>query len=156
MCHRQNVDKLATLSKDDLLRRAQSLQGSIKRAKNATENLGGKVERLIGGATATATGFGIGYIETSVRNKDGTPMSLGPLPLALAVGGALSLGALFFDPMGQVSAAAAGAMGAYGATMGRGAAMKAAADKVKPKVSGQELIGASWDQYSDGEAALLG
>jgi len=142
------MDKLAELPKQDLLRRAQSLQNSIKRERNRAEALGDKVMGALGGVTATATGFGIGYLETRVRNKDNTPMSVGPVPLALAAGGGLSLLALFVDPAGQVSSAACGALGAYGSTIGRGYAMKANASK--PKVSGEDIVG-----WSDEEAAIL-
>lgn len=141
-------NKLAELPKNELLRRATSLQASIRRERNRSEALGDKVLNTLGGVTAAATGFGIGYLEAKVRNKDGTPMSVGPVPLALAAGGALSLTALFFDPAGQVSAAACGALGAYGSTVGRGYAMKAAASA--PRVSGEQIVG-----WSDEEAALL-
>lgn len=147
------MDKLAELSKTDLLKRAQGLSNSIKRQKTLAQHAGEKIEALVGGVTASAAGFAVGYVETSVRNKDGTPMSLGPVPLALAVGGALSMVGLFFNPAGQVSAAANGALGAYGATMGRGAALKSSAKKgTGVTTSGDEIVGADW---SDAEAELL-
>ena len=141
-------NKLAELPKNELLRRATSLHASIKRERNRSEALGEKVLSVLGGVTATATGFGIGYVESKVRNKDGTPMSIGPVPLAMAVGVGATITSLFFDPAGQVSAAAHAAMGAYGSTVGRGFAMKSAAST--PKVSGQDIVG-----WNDAESALL-
>lgn len=144
-------NQLAELSKPDLLKRAQGLSNSIKRQRSLAEMASAKVTSLAGGVTAAASGFAIGYAETSIRNKDGTPMSLGPLPLALAAGVALKMTALFFDPAQQVSAAANGALGAYGATMGRGAALKAEAKKGgQVKTGAEEIIG-----WSDAESDLL-
>ena len=143
------MDKLAELSKTDLLKRAQGLTNSISRQRNLAKAAGEKIETLVGNVTAGAVGFGIGYIETAIRNKDGTPMSLGPVPLALAVGTSLSLVSMFWNPANQVSSASCGAIGAYGATMGRGFALKQAEKKTGQKVSGDAIIGAWNDAKSD-------
>lgn len=143
------MDKLAELSKTDLLKRAHGLASSIKRQRNLAEAASEKIQGLLGGVTAGATGFAVGLVETKVRNPDGTPLSLGPVPLALATGAGLSMLSLFFDPMGQVKAAACGSLGAYGATMGRGWAMKKAT--TTPVVKGN-IVGMDWN---DDEAAII-
>lgn len=67
-----------------------------------------------------STAAAVGVVEARFRNRDKTPLSLGPVPAHLLVGSALSITQWFADPAGQVSAASNGCLGAYGATLGRG------------------------------------
>lgn len=146
---------LAELSKTALVKKASGLMNSAKRERNAAEQLGEKVMQAAGTLTATASGFAIGFCEQHFQNKDGSPLSLGPVRLGLAGAFALSGLGLFWNPGQQITAAANGCAGAYGATLGRGTAIAMAkkdAQKTAPVSAGyEEIVGG----YNDAEASLL-
>lgn len=89
------------------------------RAGKAAEVLGEKLMDTVGGGTALATAAMIGLAEGRISNKDGSALSLGPVPLTLAAAGGLTTLSWFWNPNGQVAYAAAGAFGGYGVTLGR-------------------------------------
>lgn len=91
-----------------------------KRGDVKTAVLTEKVYRALGGLTALSAAGVVGIMEARFRNKDKTPLSLGPVPAHLLVGTGLSITSFFVNPAGQVSSAADGCLGAYGATIGRG------------------------------------
>lgn len=89
------------------------------RDKRKAEVLGEKLMDTVGGGTALATAAMIGLAEGRISNKDGSALSLGPVPLTLAAAGGLTGLSWFWNPNGQVAYAAAGAYGGYGVTLGR-------------------------------------
>lgn len=89
------------------------------RDKKKAELLGQKLMDTVGGGTALATAAMIGLAEGRISNKDGSALSLGPVPLTLAVAGGLTGLSWFWNPNGQTAYAAAGAFGGYGVTLGR-------------------------------------
>jgi hypothetical protein len=108
------------MSKDELASKVRGLLASRSRAERDGESIRQALYTSLGAGSAFATGALLGLVEGRVRNKDGTPCSLGPIPLPLAAAIPLVLVSWFFDPARQVSAAAAGATGLLGGTMGRG------------------------------------
>lgn len=92
----------------------------FKRNDAKSDQLTQKVYRALGGLTALSTAAIVGIVEARFRNKDKTPLSLGPIPAQLLAGTGLQITAFFVNPLGQVSSAADGCLGAYGATLGRG------------------------------------
>ena len=112
--------ELVKRSKSALVGVIESGKRAIEKDRRKTAQTTEKVYRALGGITALSTAAAVGVVEARVRNKDGTPLSLGPVPAHLMVGTALTITSFFANPFGQVSSAADGCLGAYGATMGRG------------------------------------
>lgn len=149
---------LQTLSRSALVKKVESAERARARDTRNAEELGNRVLDFAGSLTAGATAAAIGIAEE--RFKDGaTPLSVGPVPLTLAVGGILGGVTLMgWNPGRQVSYAAAGCAGAYSVTRGRawGAAWRAMAGKKKRRVSGHDVDGSPFDDsLSDHEAAIL-
>lgn len=111
--------ELATLSRTALVRAVENAKTREIRERRSSEKLLDKVSDVAGGVTAFTAAAAVGIVEGRVQNPDGTPLSLGPVPLPLAVGTMLSALSFFWNPLGQVSAAQNGLMGAYGAAKGR-------------------------------------
>lgn len=149
--------ELASLSRPSLLKKAMGLVSREKRSTNAAEALGERMFKTLGTATAFGTAAALGYSEVRWAAKSGKPLAIGPIPVSLATSIALTGAAAFgFDPMGQVSAAAAGAAGAFAGQWGREAAMKAVGAKAA-RVQGlsfDTVEGHDYDEFNDAEAAL--
>lgn len=111
---------LVQRSKSALAAMVERGQAASKRESARTVALTEKVYNVLGGLTAMSTAAVVGVMEARFRNKDKTPLSLGPVPAHLLVGTGLSITSFWMDPAGQVTAAAQGCHGAYGATIGRG------------------------------------
>jgi len=106
-------------SKTALAGMVSRLEAGKVRERRSAEVLGSKLMDTIGGGTALATAAAIGLAEGRISNKDGSPLSLGPVPLTLAAAAGLTGLSWFWNPNGQTAFAAAGAAGGYGVTLGR-------------------------------------
>lgn len=144
---------LATLSKSALARRVESLQRAKASASRAAEQVGEQVLSVAGGGVAWGAAAAVGVAETRWRNKDGSPLSLGPVSLGLAAGTLLLGTSTVYDPGGMISAAAYGALASDGVTRGRGWGVAWRAKSSAPKVGGIGAYGV--DALSDEELAML-
>jgi hypothetical protein len=125
-----------------------------------------------GGAVVTGpiTAAATGYVETRFPNKDGSMLSLGPIPLPLMVAGA-GLGASFFfdDPIAKTQALSVTSsnVGLWAGTMGRGYGAAARLKKEKEKAGTSTTEGtaighasprgsSTSSEWSTEERALLG
>lgn len=141
---------LAELPKTTLLQKLQGQIAANKRAKNAAEQIGEKVQEVIGSATAAATGAVIGFSEVNWASEKG-PLSLGPVELPLAVATAATALSFFgFNPAGQMTYVAAGAAGVYGAGRGRAYAIKRKEEQAKKKGLSPST---GWDDSDEGDDA---
>ena len=167
----QTKDALA----DELLRWRRTAESAATRAKNFAEENREVITTVAAYAGAVATGplvAGLtGYLETRFPNKDGTMMSLGPLPLPLVVAGSgLAASFVLDDPIAksQALSVVAANTGLWTGTMGRGYGAAARAKKEKEKAAsgtateGTTMIGATASTRAIGndwnaeERALLG
>lgn len=96
-----------------------NLEAARGRERRAAEKMGEKLMDTLGTGTAFATAALVGLAEGRISNKDGSPLSLGPVPLTLAVATGLTGLSWFWNPNQQVSYASAGCAGAYGVTLAR-------------------------------------
>lgn len=143
---------------ENLSRRASAWADQNRETIETVAQYAGAV--ITGPVTSAATG----YLETRFPNKDGSMMSLGPLPLPLVVAGT-GLGASFFldDPIAksQALSVVASNTGLWTGTMGRGYGAAARAKKEGTTTSSTEgsEIGRSSggsSEWSAEERALLG
>lgn len=125
---------LMSQSKTSLAKRVASLSTRINREKRATEAVGERVADVMGGGVAFATAASIGFVEAKFRNRDNSPLSLGPVPLTLATAAGASAVSLMTGNR-WASYAAAGAAGAYGYGLGLAQGTKSRAAKGR-RVSG--------------------
>jgi hypothetical protein len=132
---------LATLSKGELESKVRGLMAARSRSEREGASIRDALYGSLGSVSAfTASGL-LGLVEGRVRNKDGSPCSLGPVPLPLAAGVPLTLVSWFWDPGRQVSAAAHGCMGMLGGSLGRGwgTAWRQRATQEKQGVGAEDL-----------------
>lgn len=167
----QTKDALA----EELLRWRRTAESAATRAKNFAEENREVLTTVAAYAGAIATGPAVagltGYLETRFPNKDGTMLSLGPLPLPLVVAGSgLAASFVLDDPIakGQALSVVASNTGLWAGTMGRGYGAAARAKKEKEKAASGTategtMIGAATstrvlkdDTWSPEERALLG
>ncbi len=141
--------ELSGQSKTALAKAVTRLQASKDRQKREAQSMGTKLSHAIGGITAGATAAAVGIAEGRFRNRDGTPLSVGPIPLPLAAGAAALGLSWWWNPGNQVSAAYAGCMGAYAVSIGRGWG------KTWRAKAGVQGIGHDTDDLSPAEAELV-
>lgn len=160
---------------EELLRWKTKADAAATRARNFAEENREVLTTVAAYAGAIGTGpvtAGVtGYLETRFPNKDGTMMSLGPLPLPLVVAGSgLAASFVLESPIAKNQAlmVTASNTGLWAGTMGRGYGAAARAKKEKEKAAsgtateGTALIGQTTraaldDQaWSPEERALLG
>ncbi|TPV93784.1 MAG: hypothetical protein B7733_18675 [Myxococcales bacterium FL481] len=125
---------LMSQSKTALAKRVASLNNRIRREKESSAELGERVADLMGGGVAFATAAGLGFLEGRFRNNDRSPLSLGPIPLTLAAAASAS-GIAIATGSRWANAAANGAFGAYGHTIGLAAGNEGRVKRVR-RVSG--------------------
>lgn len=135
---------LVQRSKSALAAMVERGQAASKRENARTVQFTEKLYKGLGGITAMSTAAAVGVVEARFRNKDKTPLSLGPVPAHLLVGTGLTITAFWMDPFGQVSAAAQGCHGAYGATIGRGWG-----NAWRAKASPAGKVGGEWEDHID-------
>lgn len=143
------AEDLMTKSKTALARQVDRLKSAARRDGASMEAFGTKVADTLGNGTAWATAALVGVVEGRFRNKDGSPLSLGPVPLPLLGVAGLTGLAWFWNPAGQVSYASAGLAGYHGGTMGRGWGTAWRAKR------GVEGVGEADDDLTPEEAALV-
>jgi hypothetical protein len=142
---------IAKMSRAALERKAEGAERKAVRQAKAAEKVGEKVLDVVGGLTATATAMTTGILEERFKDpKTGIPLSVGPVPLTLAMNLGLGGLSLIWNPGRQVSYAAAGMAGAFGVTRGRmwGKAWRAMS-KAPPTRKRTKGIG-----YDDDDSAL--
>ena len=139
---------LASRPKSALVKQVESMYRSRAREKSRAMEVGTRVSDLLGTGLAMATGAAVGAAEGRFRNKDRTPLSLGPVPLPLAVA-AVSSAAGLFTGRRAFNYAAAGAVGAFGYNIGKGWGAKALSKA--GRVSG---VGEDWE-LNDAERAVV-
>ena len=110
---------LAQASKGALVRQVERLHKSRAREKAKALETGERVTDLLGVSLAGITGAVVGAAEGRFRNRDKSPLSVGPVPLPLATAAVASVGALFTGNR-SFAYAAAGALGAMGYNLGKG------------------------------------
>ena len=158
--------------KEELQHWKAKYEGAATRARNWADQNSEMLETVAnyGGAVVTGpvSAAGTGFLETRFPNKDGTMLSLGPIPLPLVVGATALTGSLFVKnriAKGQALAVVASNVGLWAGTVGRGYGAAALAKKKKEKKSGTEgtEIGATANaalpngsDWSAEEKALLG
>ena len=125
---------LMSQSKTVLAKRVASLNNRIRREQTQAAELGERVADLMGGGVAFATAAGLGFMEGRFRNNDRSPLSLGPIPLTLAAAVSTS-GVAIATGNRWATAAAQGAWGAYGHTIGLAAGGEGRVKRAR-KVSG--------------------
>lgn len=141
---------IAQSSKGALVRQVEGLYRARARSKAQALEMGERVTDVIGEGLALATGAVVGAAEGRYRNKDRSPLSLGPVPLPLAVAVASSVAGLATGRR-SFNYAAAGALGAWGYRLGQGWGAKQLAKLGRKGVSG---IGEDWE-LSDAEKDVV-
>lgn len=152
----------SSASKSALVRALNTASNKVER----TEEEKAEILELLGrtaGATVVGPGVSaiVGFIETRWPNKDGTPLSLGPVPLSVVIGAPMLIGSLFpwvgAKQMSYVACALfGGASYRLGHAYGAVSRVKALAKKKGLKISGEdghEAIGA--EEWTEEERALL-
>ena len=155
--------------KSSLARSLNSRDKTLRDREHEIEEQSARTSHIVktasrfGGAvlTAPAVAGAVGFAETRLPNKDGSPASLGPIPLSGIVGGALGVGALFASDhpivADQIAFAGAGCMGLAAGSMGRAAGVKSRAKKLAKKNKGKKKLSpkkppkavAGYDDYED-------
>lgn len=142
---------LKSQSKTALAKRVTSLSNRINREKRAAEEVGERVAGVLASGVALATATSIGFVEGRFSNKDDSPLSVGPVPLPLAVAAGTSLIGLATGSR-WAEAATSGAVGAWGYGLGLAHGQKSRTSKAK-KVSGigDELMDAEMAEHYFGD-----
>ncbi len=125
---------LKSLPRTALEKKVNSLTNRIAKGNREASVMGERVAGAMGGGVAFATAVSVGFVEGRYRNNDGTPLSLGPVPLTLVAAAAGSAVALATGNRFAQSASD-GAIGAYGYGLGLSQGAKNRGKKSR-KVSG--------------------
>ena len=143
---------LTKTSKGALVRKVEAMSRGKDRQRAAALRAGETVQDVVGTGIAGATAAGLGYAAGRYRNKDGSPMSLGPVPLEIAAATAATIGAVVTGNR-AFSYAAAGAIGAYAYKQGEAFGAKQLAKAGRRGVSG---VGEDFGLDDDEEALIWG
>lgn len=161
------ISDFANRSRASLARSLTSLTSrASKLADEHSEFIESANEVIAATVTGPGTAAALGYLETRVPNKDGTRLSLGPVPLGVLTGGATMVTSMFVPRLARthLRIVSASHFGLVAGTYGRGYGAlhlaqakkkKAAKGKIAGEISevGQEA--ANDDVWSDAELALL-
>jgi hypothetical protein len=141
---------IAKQSKPALVRQVETLARSRVRARSQALEMGERISDVIGEGLALATGAAVGAAEGRFRNKDRSPLSLGPVPLPVVVAVTSSVAGVMTGRR-SFNYVAAGALGAWGYRLGQGWGAKQLAKSGRKGVSG---IGEDW-QLNEAEREIV-
>ena len=148
----------ADMSKTALAEKLERKDNQLARERREGEKLATTLGRTLGASvTGPATAGLTGFIEGRVRNKDGTMLSLGPVPLPVCVGVPALVGSVFDHFLSnQLAFVASAQFGLAAGTLGRAYGTAARIKKGETVATSDRATGlVQGDDWSEEERELL-